>query len=301
MHHPRILLGTLHVDENERDSCTAALAAQSYTEWTHRIFSGLSNEEAHRRLYRYFMDNREDYQLFIKLDADMVLRSRDALADIVRVFQDSTNLDHAVFLVHDWMSDMQIVGMHVFSNRVSWTHTDEQLFVDPDPERPGEKLVIEGYPSPIAEHSPDPSPFQAFRFGVHRASKILQPFNWWVDVAQAGFQWDLLTRIWETYCKAGDRRRMLALLGAQWLLSRGAAGRPLTYTDVSVSDAYAEICHYDDDKLESLLLPAWRTRAGRFWMRYRRNAFRTAVSGIGRAVVRMTRTLLRTAPSRADK
>lgn len=288
---PRILIGTLHVDENEFDACKEALSAQTYTSRVHHVISGQPNAEAHRQLYRHFMDNRDDYELFIKLDADMVLRTPQTLAQIVGEFEKAPDLDHAVFLVHDWISDLSIIGMHVFSNRVSWDMTDEQLFVDPDPQRPGQKKIFTQSPSPVALHSPDPTPGQAFRFGVHRSSKILQPSRWWVDRAQADFQWTLLTSILTSYQREGDRRRLLALLGAQWRMSGKQAGKPDSYTDARVAGAFDELAQDSDEALAARLSPAWRSRVGRIWLRYRHTALRSAISGIGRAGVRAARSL----------
>lgn len=291
MQNPRILIGTLYVDENERDSCEMALAGQGYTDWYHRVFAGLENREAHRQLYQYFMDNRDKYELFVKLDADMVLRSPDSLALIVSEFENTDNLDHAVFHVQDWISGLQIIGLHVFSNRVSWRLTDEQLFVDPDPVRPGIKKVIENFSSPIADHSPDPSPFQAFRFGVHRASKILQSDRWWIDCAQADFQWQLLMQIHDSWQREGDRRRVLALLGAQWVLTAHLKGASDGYTGDTVNQVYGNIEQLEDKSLVDRLSRAWQSSAGRLWMRYRETAFRSAFSSLGRACVRFARRI----------
>jgi hypothetical protein len=291
MQKPRILIGTLYVDEKERDSCERALAIQGYSSWNHRVFAGLENREAHRQLYQYFMDNRDKYELFIKLDADMVLRSPDSLALIVNEFENTDNLDHAVFHVKDWMSGLQIIGLHVFSNRVSWRLTDEQLFVDPDPVCPGIKKLVVDFPSPIADHSPDPSPFQAFRFGAHRASKILQSGRLWIDCAQADFQWQMLTNIHDCWQREGDRRRVLALLGAQWVLTAHMKGMPDGYTGDTVHHIYRNIEQLDDNLLAERLSRAWQSNAGRFWMRYRETAFRSALSSLGRAGVRFARRI----------
>ncbi|MEZ5542471.1 MAG: hypothetical protein R3F42_10540 [Pseudomonadota bacterium] len=295
---PRILIGTLHVDEQERDSCIAALSAQDYRNWEHRIFSGLGNAEAHRVLYDWFMENRHDYDMFIKLDADMVLNSTAALARIVAVFERAPDLDHAVFMVHDWMSDLPITGLHAFSNRVRWRHGDEGLFVDPDPERPGRKAVITGYPSPVAEHSPDPAPLQAYRFGVHRASKIVQARRRWLDTAQAGFQWQLLDGIRATWLRAGDRRRLLALLGAQSVLAGQAPLGTGSYTDADVGDVCSALAARSEEALTELLAPAWHSKTGRLWLRYRRTLFRALASHCGRAVVRQGRALRQVLSSR---
>jgi hypothetical protein len=116
----RILILTMFSGENERDMCERALHRQSYHNWEQIWFEGLPNVEAHSRLYKTIDEQRENYGLFVKLDADMVLRSPWSLEAVVSLFAADPNLDHAVFSVQDYLSRMRIMGLHVFSGRVRW-------------------------------------------------------------------------------------------------------------------------------------------------------------------------------------
>jgi len=221
---PRILIGTLYCGENEFDALKHSLRVQTYPHWEHVVFENLPNKEAHDRLYRTFMNRADDFDLFVKLDADMVFRSSDALNKIVRLFEERSSLDHAVLAVHDWYSDMLIEGVHIFSNRAQWTQGNDPRFVDHNPAVPGDRIQLWSDPAPTVDHSPNPSAFQAFRFGVHRALKTLQPGRWKIRYRQARFQWMMLQACWGHFIEVEDRRLGLALLGADQVFNRGVQG-----------------------------------------------------------------------------
>ena len=99
---PRVLVLTLFSGEQEYEEAVAALERQSFRGFDHRVFEHLPNKEAHEALQRAVMESAADYDLFLKLDADMVFRSGDALAQIVELFRARPEVDHARTVVHDW-------------------------------------------------------------------------------------------------------------------------------------------------------------------------------------------------------
>ena len=98
----RVLVGTLFSYENEFEQCVASLHGQSYPHWVHKVYENLPNKLAHETLYREFMNNAEKFDLFLKLDADMVFMDSKGLAQIVELFQAKPDLDHLQMLVHDY-------------------------------------------------------------------------------------------------------------------------------------------------------------------------------------------------------
>ena len=158
----QVLVGTLYSGENELDHCIDALKSQHHCHRSHFIIEHMAETAAHDQLYKRFMHNAGEYDLFMKLDADMILIDPDKLGAAVALFEETPELDHAVFTVQDWMTDSEIVGVHMYRNRVQWTGRDDVLFCDTPPVVPGERRYItRGAPSPQALHSPDPSPAQA--------------------------------------------------------------------------------------------------------------------------------------------
>jgi len=259
---PRILVGTLYIGENEFEQCRESLAAQTYKNWEHKVHSHLPNRQAHQTLYADFMASRQ-FDLFIKLDADMVFSHDGALRDVVGFFSARPDLDHATFALRDFMTDSFIMGLHVFSNRARWQTNGEELFVDPDPVVPGQRLVVWQAPAPFALHSPNPSPLQAFKFGAHRSLKAYQPGRESLVWRQAIRQWRYLTKVWDHFERKRDRRLGLAILGAE--LVRTGELRPSTnqYTEHQVEAMFEMYSETTVEELFSRLSPVWSPRNGR--------------------------------------
>ncbi len=221
MNEQRILILTLYSEENEFERCRRSVEEQDYCHWEHKIFSGLSNKAAHRALYSEIMKRSSEFDLFLKLDADMVLCHDRIFRDIISYFARYRDLDHAIFAVRDFMTQRPIMGLHVFSKRAVWTTFEHRIFVDSNPQIPGKRMHVWDDPAPIALHSPDPSPEQAFFFGVHHALKALQQSrNSDFRPMQALKQWKTLDKVWKHYLRTLDRRLALALYGAE-LVRRG--------------------------------------------------------------------------------
>jgi hypothetical protein len=213
------LVGMLYSGENEYAASVAALERQSLRDWDLLRLENLPNKEAHDRLYRAFMQRAGDYRFFLKLDADTVLRDEHSLQTL-HTLLDVPQRDTLVIDTHDWISNSLIpAGMQAYSNRVRWPANPDMLMVDHTPSYPGKGHRQYLPPAPIADHSPDPSPFQAFRYGVHRCLKAIQPDRREKDIRRAVLHWSLLKNIWRAFRAAGDSRRLAALLGAEALLS----------------------------------------------------------------------------------
>jgi hypothetical protein len=255
---PRCLVLTLFSGENEFGRSQEALRAQSYARWERRIFERLPAKRAHDALYGEIMARRDEFDLFVKLDADMVFTGPDVLGSMVRMFRDDPGLDHAVFELVDFMSDGPLMGLHVFSNRVRWRRSSERLFVDPDPIVPGRRRLVREAPAPVARHAPDPSPYQAFHFGVHRGLKAFQPERDGVDPEQAYKQWGLLKRVWRHFERRRDARLGLAVLGADriWSGALGPGGED--YDDAETRRLFERHVGRDASDLYADLARRWR-------------------------------------------
>lgn len=263
---PNVLILTLYSGENELDDAIAALKTQTWSRWEHRIFRDLPNVEAHQALYDCIMNARDEFALFVKLDGDMVLTRTSALADVVHEFVLHEELDHAVFSVRDWASQQDIMGMHVYSNRVTWSHTDEALFVDPAPVVPGERRLYWQAPAPVADHMPNPSLEQAWLFGYHRALKIVQRGRLRKNAEQARIQFLLLQGVWEAYKSSLEPRRAAILLGAE----QAFAGKDRALTDkrsVCVTREWKDFQqqHHVDDRLTKCWEPGHFINRWRYW------------------------------------
>ena len=216
---PKILILTLYSGEHEYDACVAALHSQKFRRWEHRTISHLPNKEAHDTLYGEIMRQSQAFDLFVKLDADMVLSRPSCLDEIVSFFDTRPMIHQANFAVEDSPSRSLIMGLIVFRNTAHWSENSEPLFVDGTPKTDGKRVLVWGHPSPLASHCSNPHSFQAFHFGVHRALKATQrdyyPKRW----IQSAVQWQLLLRIWLKYKRTKDPVRRWIILGANAVCS----------------------------------------------------------------------------------
>jgi hypothetical protein len=245
--------------------------SQSFVDFEQRILENLPNTQAHDLLYRTVMAERGSHELFFKLDADMVLADDEVLSDLVRVFEDHTDLDHLVVAVTDWMTESSIIGAHLFSNRVYWKRHSETLYVDPDPVFPGRKLVVDHPPRDLILHASDPSPLQAFHFGAHRALQASQVYRKLRDARphNARLQWWYLDRVWRHFERTGDQRLGLAMLAADLVFQRELPATANEYSDGALTAAFKDASSLDSAVIREHLEERWGTPWARCrtWLR----------------------------------
>lgn len=241
---PSVMVLTLHAGEQEFEAGCAALESQSHRNREQRVFRGMGNHAGHRALYRCIMDCRATHDLFIKLDADMVMADRYVIGRIIGFFRRQPALDHLVVGCADYMTGETILGVHCFSNRVSWSDTGMGLFNDPEPDYPGQRRVLAAPETVFFHHAPNPDSLQAFHFGAHRALKLVQrdlPIGGKV-VAGYETQWRALAGLWRQYRRHGDRRHALALVAADMVIGGRLGEGAHDYADpglIAAHEAYA--------------------------------------------------------------
>src|SRR5258706_6921241 len=169
-----ILIGMLACGENEKDQAIAALDSQEHDDWDFFLIENRPNKLAHDELYRRFMESASHYHLFLKLDADMVLRRRTALTEIVGVFDKNPDIVGVGIDLIDFYSDALMPCVICTTDQVSWVAHNDHLMVDSYFRTAGRLLRVSSREEAVALHSPNPAPLQAFRFGIHRAIKATQ-------------------------------------------------------------------------------------------------------------------------------
>lgn len=171
---PKALVLTLYCGEAEYEACKASVTRQVNVETEHVYFEWLPNSEAHEAVYRTIMERSDQFDVFLKLDADMVLVHENAIRDVYEIMLEVPETDHLSMPVYDLPSGTFLMGFHLFSRRAGWTFPLDPLFPDRNPDVPGIQRIDDSLQRRIVDHMPSPSPCQAFALGVHRASKIAQ-------------------------------------------------------------------------------------------------------------------------------
>lgn len=171
---PKILVGTLSCGEAEASLCCEQVAIQTSVNVQHVLFENLTELEAHRQLFTLWNRERSNYDLFVKIDADTILNSHDALIRAWSFFEKNDDVTAIQVGLFDFFTQKMIAGLNMFRPSVHFDLPQDRLFCDRVEEKGHRQLLtIEDTKSlyPIADHCRFPSERQAFHFGYRRWAK----------------------------------------------------------------------------------------------------------------------------------
>jgi hypothetical protein len=225
---PRVFVGTMHSQEGDFQECLARVQAQEGVTVSHFIVSGLKEKEAHNALWHAWRHQGSSHDLFVKLDADTVLRDTSTLLEIWRQFEANPCVTGLQAPLHDYMTDDLINGLNAFNARVTFNDTKDELYCDRQVDT-GHDVVLRGTQLPLSLrpaglHCHRSTLRQAFHYGLHRALKGQQQT---IELVQNAWNVDR------------DDVRAMALLGAYWA-SDFAINRRFNYSDDEFKAAFAE-------------------------------------------------------------
>jgi hypothetical protein len=261
----RILVGMLASGENEREQAIASLRAQTHQDYELFVIENRPNKEAHDALYTRFMSSAGQFDIFFKLDADTVLLRDTALAEVADFFAGNPAVELILFELIDWYSDSLIPGLVITRSTARWPTHSDQLMVEGDVIITGKNVHVSDRQAALAIHSPDPSPLQAFRFGVHRAMKAVQDDREPAKkiMGKANLHWNILLKTWSNFLARGDRRIGLAIAGAELVLSNGSRAFGSSYMNKTVTEFYEQRYLYSTaETLRRELGTLWNDAAG---------------------------------------
>jgi hypothetical protein len=167
----------------------------------------------------------------------MVLTRQTFFAEVVQRFSTQQELGHLLIAVHDWMTDRQIMGMHVYRNSHRWNLGSETYFVDILDED-GHLEKDRDHLAPAAIHCGNPSPFQSFHFGLHKAVKFTQLAREEINHSQRETHWRHFKYLSRHYRSTRDRRLGLARVGFLHALAHRFDSRHVDYSCPESHAAY---------------------------------------------------------------
>lgn len=197
----KVFVGTLHSNEGDFKACCEAIKSQIDVDVTHCVISGHNEKDAHNILWDEWRANQSSHDLFVKVDADVVLRSPTTLQEISNaiVLRGATGLQAPL---HDYMTDRLISGLNAYTPKVTFLKTTDDVFCDRSVCTDNTLVLYDkDLPltlSPAGYHCHHATSEQAFRYAIHRAMKKQH------EVLQQ------LIYAWKHY---GDRTRGIAVIG----------------------------------------------------------------------------------------
>lgn len=238
--------------ENEFSVCIEAIQMQTHRNFDYFIVKDKPNKQAHDELYTTFMSFANDYDVFIKIDADMVLTRNTFFSEVISELKIQPDVDHFQIGVWDHFTDRLIFALHVFRSSVRWERNDEKYFVDlvHEPTKVRNYMDLNGPLAPAAHHCPNPSLFQAFHFGLHKAVKLSQREVNTVKIKGAKSHARNIYFIYKNYLGNRQNKALLfALLGCFWALDAKAT---FSEVDFSSPKALAAFENYEGKSLNVL-------------------------------------------------
>lgn len=218
----KLLIGIMYCFENEFGQCIKAIKDQTYRDFDTFVIKRRPNKEAHDLLYRTFMEKNSQYDLFIKIDADMVLARPTLFAEVVEYFQQHPEVDNLQIALDDFFCDRRIYGLHVYGPRYRWKHDQEQIFVDRRSASDSFLMISDNEElAPAAFHCPNPGCFQSYHYGLHRAVKIMQHGAIRLNYDASMNHFYNLTNIVHHYNRESSLALAFAILGAFDAISQG--------------------------------------------------------------------------------
>jgi len=242
--------------ENEFEQCLRSIERQTYQDFEYFVIKNLPNKLAHDTLYQTFMDRAEQFDLFIKIDADMVLCRDTFFEEVIHEMDINPEYNHFQIGVWDHFTQKLIHALHVYRSSVKWKSSDEKYFVD----MVNEPTICKKYMctnealAPAADHCPSPSSFQAFHFGVHKAAKILQNDSEKKDLSMASGHAQNIYKMLILY-KAGKLNRPFtySIWGVIWALNSSITHKEVNYNNQKTELAFLEYEKLKEEHQDSLI------------------------------------------------
>lgn len=173
MNYPRVFFGTMHSNESEFDQCKLMVSLQKDLQsHYHQIIEGLQEKEAHNALWASWESQKENFDLFVKIDADTVLMDEYSISRVWKLFEENKRVTGVQIRLHDYFTDSLISGLNFFSPVVKF-NTSPDLYCDRVDTN--HDVVLKGdcvkHLEPIGYHCKNPSLAQSFHYGLHRMLK----------------------------------------------------------------------------------------------------------------------------------
>jgi hypothetical protein len=167
-----IFVGTLFSGESEFDKHVNVINSQKKIKVSHHVISNMNEFEAHQKLWSDWQDVRCQFDLFVKIDADTVLKSENSLYEISKLF-DNPAVSGVQIKILDYFSNSLISGINSFSPKVKFKSRASRLM--PDKVDYNHGIVLKGHETkhlePVAFHCLHPNQKQSFYYGYHRKLK----------------------------------------------------------------------------------------------------------------------------------
>lgn len=233
-HRPRVFIGTMYCGEGDYAESCSSISKQVGVDVKHVIIEHLPEKDAHNQLWQSWRKVQNEFDMFVKVDADTVLAHSEVLLEFRKLMSTNTRVTGIQAPLLDYFTDGYINGLNCFSPKVTFRDTADSLFCDRQVDVDHDVVIkANGVPEqlrPAGYHCYAATKKQAYHFGIHRALKN---------------QTDVIGQVRKAWLRNRDSLRAWALLGASHATCFSDGG--FNYTDERFCQAFdATSKRYDE-------------------------------------------------------
>lgn len=126
----KVLVGMMHSDESTVEEAVSAVQTQRGCDVTVVRITGLSEAEAHKALYERFNEVAHRFDMMVKVDPDMLVRSEVLFGSVQDLFRRWPGIGSVVVPVWDYLTGQNILGMHFWRRGVNFSTPESSLWAD---------------------------------------------------------------------------------------------------------------------------------------------------------------------------
>jgi len=230
----KVLFLVMYSGEGDYEQCIEAAKNQVGIEYDFFEVKNLSLKDAHIAIYSYWNEHKDDYDMFVKLDADMVLINQTKVIDVWNEIK-NTKLALLCVWVDDFLRKRLVPGM-IFGTRHCTFNIDNVINGEKAVFDTGMYVVESGYTftdqsiadklAPSALHGYYSLPIQLFAQGVKRRLR-------------RGGQWDIYQIVQNEFLVNPDKLRFMFLIG--WALAENILSNDYNYNDSKFIEYYNKV------------------------------------------------------------
>lgn len=222
----RVLVTTLECGEGDFERCIDAIKSQENVEIVHEIISNKPEREAHELHIKSWNSRLDDFDAFLKVDADTVLK-HDRVVEMIVDLLLSSGAAATQSPLHDFFTGDFINGLNCYAPKLNTFGTNvHELYCDRSITHHAKVLYGKDMGpeiNPAGSHCHYATQLQAFHYGVHRGMKK---------------QENTMRLVKKAHEKLGGFRRLLALEGFYQASEFKNAGKKYNYSDNDLLEAF---------------------------------------------------------------
>lgn len=249
----KILIGILYSNEPQFDKCIDSIKMQDYqSKVQYFVLQGLSKSDAHDKLYSHFMSNSDKFDLFIKLDADMIIKRNDFFRYVSDLFIFDDKLDWVRILLFDYFLQENISGLNIYRSSVKWRLNNDNYFTDRTLDHSTVRKDLGIDPEKLwLTHCENGSLYQHFNFGFHRAIKLFQ-----FDAKgrfYSNMHWSVFLKIYRLYLINKDLKCLLILAALVYVYRNKINGDAINENSITKVRAFEFLTELNDENLKQFV------------------------------------------------